>query len=198
MATLETSSSAVSLINQKGTIDIVESTSNNSVLTYTMKEWREWCEFNHRDDNGKLSIEVVNTSFTGDSGCEVEWNLSLAKNTSLSIELAAGNIRGSGQIARADIKLAAGQLKWNQMSMPVSIELAAGNIEIEAKDWPVKGSSKISVATGNISISSPRGSAVSTQVSKAIGMSDNDFPAGRPGHKLTLEIALGKASHASY
>jgi hypothetical protein len=163
-----------------------------------LKDWREWCELGNKDEAGELVIEVRNTSFTGDSGCEVHWTLSLSKDVNLSINQAAGNVSGSGKIEKLSLELAAGQLTWSEMNMFLSVKLAAGNVDLTATGWPNKGSSKISVATGNISIKSPKGSSVSTEISKAMGVSSNDFPVGKKDHSLKIELALGKANHQSY
>ena len=177
---------------------VSQNDSSQSTLTYKLKDWKEWCELANKDENDELMIEVRNSSFTGDSGCTVEWELSLSSNVSLSIEQAAGNIQGVGKLAKLEVNLAAGQLEWTEMMMPISIKLAAGNIELETSGWPKSGSSKIEVATGNVNIKSPKSSSVSTQISKAMGTTRNDFSAPNQDHLLKIELALGKVSHQSY
>ena len=195
-----TNSKTIRLSNTKGSIivKIAEAGKDQSTLSYVKKEWREWCEIGDKDEDGVLLIKVRNSSFTGDSGCELEWSLTLRPDVSLEIEQAAGNITGTGALKALSIKLAAGQLTWSKMAMPVSIEVAAGNIELQAQHWPEEGSSNISVATGNVSIKSPKGANVSTQISKAMGIVTNDFPPKQGGHSLKIDLALGKVSHLAY
>jgi hypothetical protein len=141
---------------------------------------------------------VENTSFTGSTGCEMKWSLTLKENTKLHLFQDAGSIEGKGKLSSLNLELAAGNVTWKEGAHPVNIQLSAGNLELINTTFPETGKSQISIATGNASLSSPKGSKISTVMSIAAGNSENSFKATEKGHLLEINIALGNGTHSFY
>jgi len=187
----------VNIQNHSGKIT-VNITSGEQSLRYKKLEWREWCSLSHKVENQTTYVLIENTSFTGSSGCELEWTLNLNSSTSLVIEQAAGTISGSGALKSLQVSLAAGELTWVESNMPIQVEVAAGRVKWSAAGWPSEGKSSIKVATGDIEVKSPKNALVGTTITKALGVATNDFKSSGKGHELSIEVAMGKASHIAY
>lgn len=162
---------------------------------FIKKEWREWCVLSHKEESGTIKINVENTSFTGDGGCKLDWVLTLPLEGVLTIKMAAGSIEGEGKLAALKVQLAAGNLSWKDGSAPFQLQVAAGSINLENMSFPKEGESSIEVGTGQIKITSPKGSPVTTVTEKALGQATNDFQEEVEGHKLKVKVAVGQVSH---
>ncbi len=170
-----------------------------NVLSYEKVKWEQWCQIHDREERGVRIIEVENTSFTGDNGCHLIWNLKVSPSTELVLNQKSGKILGKGPLFNLKIHLAAGKLEWSQSNMPIQIDVAAGKVVLKEALWPKKQSSSISVASGSIYIESPKDSPVITKVSNAVGSEENDFDkSGQDFHELKINVAVGKAQHKSY
>lgn len=185
----------IHLENAAGKIQIEKSTDGKSTLSYIKKEWKEWCQLHHKEEDGKLSIKTENTSFTGEGGCLLHWTLKLNEDSQLRIDQAAGQVSGNGNLKSLNLNLAAGDFTWENATMPITAKVAAGRIKLENFSFPAEGTSTLSSGAGDISVTSPEGSPVSTTIQKAIGMSKNDFSDENKSHKLSIQVAVGKASH---
>lgn len=186
----------INLSNHAGSVTILNTDSDVSTYSFEKREWKEWCQLHHKEEGEKIGIKVENTSFTGNGGCVVDWTVSLNKDSSLTLEQAAGTIKGTGTVANLSINLAAGNLQWEDGNMPFNIQVAAGKVSLKNMDFPSKGESSISVGTGNVAITSPEKAPVSTEIQKAIGSESNDFSENKNGHKLSIQVAVGKANHS--
>lgn len=187
------------IINDKGEIK-VDSTmgSKENVLSYEKKNWKEWCVLHDKEEKGIHTVEVENTSFTGEDGCELLWKLNLTPNTELELKQRAGKIEGRGSLFDLKIQQAAGKLSWIDSDMPIQVEMAAGKVEWQAQSWPKKQSSSIEVAAGSVLVKSPKNATVVTKISNAIGKEKNEFEKSQKDfHKLEIEVATGKAQHIS-
>lgn len=162
---------------------------------FEKKKWREWCILSHIEKNGTLLLKVENTSITGQGGCEVFWTLTLPEQGHLKINQAAGMVTGVGALASLRVQLAAGNLEWKKGNMPLSLQVAAGAVNLKNMSFPAQGESVIEVGTGQISITSPKETPVTTTTTNAIGKEDNDFQAKQKGHLLKLKVAVGKVGH---
>lgn len=183
------------LANHAGKVVIKTTSSHESSFSYQKKEWKEWCLLKHKEEGGKVGIQVENTSFTGKGGCVLEWEVSLSQETSLVLDQAAGSIAGVGALKLLTINLAAGDLKWKDGNMPFTMNVAAGKVTLENMNFPTEGVSLVYVGTGSVDISSPESTLVTTEIKSAIGSESNDFSTNKNGHKLTIQVAVGKANH---
>lgn len=169
--------------------------SNKNELSFQKKRWREWCILHTKDDKGILKVMVENTSFTGNDGCELVWELSISKNTELTLSQDAGTIKGDGSLKDLKINLAAGNLVWENSFQPLTVQVSAGNVEFKNAQFPKSGKSKINVATGNVALTSPSESPITSLITTAVGPGENQFSEKKDGHTLEVNVALGKASH---
>ncbi|GEM_PF-5162782 len=129
----------------------------------------------------------------------MKWSLTLKENTKLHLFQDAGSIEGKVKLSSLNLELAAGNVTWKEGAHPVNIQLSAGNLELINTTFPETGKSQIiSIATGNASLSSPKGSKISTVMSIAAGNSENSFKATEKGHLLEINIALGNGTHSFY
>ncbi|MCR9204850.1 MAG: hypothetical protein NXH75_09745 [Halobacteriovoraceae bacterium] len=186
----------INLSNHAGSITILNSESDVNTYSFEKREWKEWCLLHHKEEGEKIGIKVENTSFTGNGGCLVDWTITLNKDSSLTLEQAAGMIKGTGTVSNLTINLAAGDLKWEDGNMPFTLQVAAGKVTLKNMNFPTLGESSISVGTGSVSVSSPEKAPVSTEIQKAIGSESNDFSENKNGHKLSIQVAVGKANHS--
>ncbi|MCF8059463.1 MAG: hypothetical protein K9K67_09215 [Bacteriovoracaceae bacterium] len=191
-----------SILTQQKIIEIKNDTGKVNVtvgekvsLEYEKKDWREWCLLHHKEEGDKIIIETENTSFTGENGCELNWNLQLTKDSILKLTQKAGKIEGLGAIESLDVTMAAGSLDWTNGNMPLIVKISAGSINLQDMLWSNEGKSSITLSTGNVEITSPKEAQVTTKVLTNVGMSKNDFNVEGKKHLLEINVAVGKVSH---
>ncbi len=192
-----TLSPKIELSNVQGEINI-DATSGlkENLLQYEKVKWEKWCLIHDRDEKGTRIIEVENTSFTGEGGCELKWTLQVNPNAEMELKQASGKISGKGEIFDLKIKQASGSISWEKSNMPMHIELAAGKIEIDADGWPKNQKSSIEVAAGSVKIESPKKATVTTLIDSAIASEENDFSTeDKDNHLLSIKVATGSIKH---
>ncbi|GEM_PF-2574385 len=188
-----TQKNSIELINDTGLINITVGESIK--LEYQKISWREWCLLHHREEADKIIIEVENTSFTGESGCDLTWNLQVTKESTLKLTQKAGKIVGVGNIKSLTTTLAAGTVAWSKGEMPVQINVAAGSVKLTDMNWTSEGSSKVALSTGNVEITSPKEAQVTTKISNSVGIKKNDFTEQGKKHTLVIQVAFGQVRH---
>lgn len=184
---------SILLNNELGEVEVLNG--EKAKAQYFKEEWREWCVLSHKEENGAIKINVENTSFTGDGGCKLKWVLTLPIDGVLTLKMAAGTIKGEGKLSALKVQLAAGNLSWKDGKAPFQLQVAAGSINLENMNFPKEGESSIEVGTGQIKITSPKDSPVTTITEKALGQATNDFKEEVDGHKLKVKVAVGQVSH---
>ncbi len=183
----------ISLNNDAGEIEVRNGPTAQA--QYVKEEWREWCILAHKEESGTIKINVENTSFTGDGGCKLKWILTLPPEGVLTLKMAAGTIKGEGKLSGLKVQLAAGNLSWKDGFGPVVLQVAAGSVQLDNMSFPKEGSSSIEVGTGQVKITSPKETLVTTTTDKALGQVINDFQENREGHQLKIKVAVGQVSH---
>ena len=170
--------------------------SKENLLQFEKVKWEKWCVLHDIEDKGVHKIEVENTSFTGEGGCELNWKIQVNPSSELALKQAAGKIIGKGSLFDLKVQLAAGSISWEQSNMPIHIEVAAGKVNWKADAWPKNQKSSIEVAAGSVFIQSPKKATVTTMMDTALAKEVNNFSQEKKGnHILKIEVATGKAEH---
>jgi hypothetical protein len=183
---------AVSVINTSGNVEISLSTSDKATVTARKIRFPEGCQLVIEQSGGKLLVETVEPGGWGKS-CRVDFDIRVREAVSLSIKNGSGDLEVEGiqgevefKLGSGDVKVAAtvtdldgtsgsGDIKVSGLTGNVNLKTGSGDIVLSYPSHPPRGKLKVSSGSGDITIYTPEGSSILTDLSTGSGKIYNEI-----------------------
>ena len=202
--------SKVEVNNESGNITITATENTKASITSTKKQFGEHCKLTIDKKGTTLFAEVEKTGVFKQS-CEVDFNISVPKNTVLDLDSGAGDIKvtgtsgdlsfnvGSGkvnveaEVKKLEGKTGSGNVSISGLTAGGSVKTGSGKIYLVYFVAPTLGELDIKTGSGGADITLPQSSKIRTSFTAGSGEMTNEI-GDSPNSKFKITMMAGSGN----
>ncbi|MBT4761424.1 MAG: DUF4097 family beta strand repeat protein [Bdellovibrionaceae bacterium] len=170
-----------------GNVTLTESNGTQITVTADKKKFEKNCKLEVKKDKNKLEIEVEEEGgWFVKSECEVNFQIALPKNFSVSIDNGAGNLSVQGATKNIDCDLGGGNVKISGPLKSLKCDVGGGSISANQ----LTGNAEVSTGAGDINLSFTKETQL-IKVDTSTGAGNIDIKLHSPIAKGSLKLSTG-------
>jgi DUF4097 and DUF4098 domain-containing protein YvlB len=199
-----------SIHNSTGNLNIAPTATKTAYVILNKLKWGPRCQANVDIKEGKLSVEIDDSSWILDHECRVDLIISLPSKTPLEIRNGTGDVTILANQSKVDVKVgtgltsikgdltqlsalsASGDIRMNGSAETAEVKTGSGDIELQYNGLPKSGKLQAKTGSGDVQLFLPATARVNPSISTGSGSVINDFLQDQEGPtEFAVEASSG-------